>query len=138
MAVITQDQYNVVKQRYRKILIKINLLNFDFQVVGSIEGNLTTGGVTINANSDIRRSCNITIVIQNHTFKIDPGGEIWLDKYIQVYYGIINNSTNEIVWTNMGIYMINNPNHIYDSVNNTITFAGLDLMAKLSNTRRRC
>ena len=135
MAVITQDQYNVVKQRYRKILIKINLLNFDFQVVGSIEGNLTTGGVTINANSDIRRTCNITIVIQNHTFKIDPGGEIWLDKYIQVYYGIINNSTDEIVWTNMGIYMINNPNHIYDSVNNTITFAGLDLMAKLTGIR---
>ena len=49
MAVITQDQYNVVKQRYRKILIKVDLLNFDFQVVGSVEGNLTTGGVTINA-----------------------------------------------------------------------------------------
>lgn len=135
MAVITQDQYNVVKQRYRKILIKVDLLNFDFQVVGSVEGNLTTGGVTINANSDIRRSCNVTIVIKNHTLKIDAGGQIWLDKYIKIYYGIVNNSTNETIWTNMGIYMINNPNHIYDAVNNTITFEGLDLMAKLTGIR---
>ena len=54
MAVITQDQYNVVKQRYRKISLRVNLLNFDFLVVDSIEGNLITGGVAINANSDIR------------------------------------------------------------------------------------
>ena len=38
MNVITQDQYSIVKQRYRNILIKINLLNFNFQVVDSIEG----------------------------------------------------------------------------------------------------
>ena len=77
MAIISQDQYNVVKQRYRKILIKINLLNFNFQVVDSIEGNLTTGNITINANSDIRRSCNITMVVKNNTFQISAGGQIW-------------------------------------------------------------
>ena len=106
MAVITQNQYSSVKQRYRRILIKIDLLNFDFQVVGSIEGNLTTGGVTINANSDIRRTCNVSLVVKKNTFKIEAGGQIWLDKYIQIYYGIINNSTGEIIWTNMGIFMI--------------------------------
>lgn len=135
MAIISQDQYNVVKQRYRKILIKINLLNFNFQVVDSIEGNLTTGNITINANSDIRRSCNITMVVKNNTFQISAGGQIWLDKYIQIYYGIVNNINNEVVWTNMGIFLINNPNHVYDSVNNTITFQGVDLMAKLTGIR---
>lgn len=135
MAVITQDQYNVVKQRYRKISLRVNLLNFDFQVVDSIEGNLITGGVAINANSDIRRTCNITMVIKNNTFHIESGGQIWLDKYIQIYYGIINNATEETIWTNMGIFMINNPNHIYDAVNNTISFQGLDLMAKISGIR---
>lgn len=135
MAVITQDQYNVVKQRYRKISLRVNLLNFDFQVVDSIEGNLITGGVAINANSDIRRTCNITMVTKNNTFHIESGGQIWLDKYIQIYYGIINNATEETIWTNMGIFMINNPNHIYDAVNNTISFQGLDLMAKISGIR---
>lgn len=135
MAVITQDQYNVVKQRYRKISLRVNLLNFDFQVVDSIEGNLITGGVAINANSDIRRTCNITMVTKNNTFHIESGGQIWLDKYIQIYYGIINNATGETIWTNMGIFMINNPNHVYDAVNNTISFQGLDLMAKISGIR---
>lgn len=135
MAIITQEQYNIVKQRHRRVVVKIDLLNFNFQVVGSLEGNVITGGININANSDIRRSCNITIVVKNHTFKIDVGGQIWLDKYIKIYYGIINNSTQETIWTNMGIYLINNPNHIYDAVNNTISFAGIDLMAKISGLR---
>ena len=37
MNTITQDQYLVVKQRSKNILIKINLLNFNLQVVDSIE-----------------------------------------------------------------------------------------------------
>ena len=135
MSIITQDQYSIVKQRYRNILIKINLLNFNFQVVDSLEGNLISGNVVINANSDIRRTCNITMVMKNHTFKIEAGGQIWFDKYIQIYYGIIKNSTQEVIWTNLGIYIINNPSHIYDSVNNTLSFQGLDLMAKLTGMR---
>lgn len=135
MSVITQDQYSIVKQRHKNILVKVNLLNFNFQVVDSIEGNLISGNIAINANSDIRRTCNITMVMKNHTFKIEAGGQIWLDKYIQIYYGIIKNSTQEVIWTNLGIYMINNPNHVYDSVNNTLSFQGLDLMAKLTGIR---
>ena len=49
----------------------VNLLNFNFQVVDSIEGNLISGNTTINANSDIRRTCNVTMVMKNHTFKIN-------------------------------------------------------------------
>ena len=135
MSVITQDQYSIVKQKYRNILIKINLLNFNFQVVDSIEGNLISGNVVVDANSDIRRTCNITMVIKNHEFKIETGGQIWLDKYIQIFYGIKKNSTQEVIYTNMGIFLINNPNHVYDAVNNTLTFQGLDLMAKLTGIR---
>lgn len=135
MNVITQDQYSIVKQRYRNVLLKINLLNFKFEVVDSIEGNFISGTTVIDANSDIRRTCDISMVIKNHTFKIEPGGKIWLDKYIQIYYGIIKNSTRETIWTNMGIFIINNPNHVYDPINNTLTFQGLDLMAKLTGIR---
>jgi len=135
MNVITQDQYSIVKQRYRNILIKINLLNFNFQVVDSIEGNAISGNININADTDIRRTCEISIAVKKHTFKIESGGKLWLDKYIQIYYGIIKNSTQEIIWTNMGIFLINNPNHIYDPTNNTITFQGLDLMSKLTGIR---
>lgn len=135
MNTITQDQYLVVKQRSKNILIKINLLNFNLQVVDSIEGNIISGTLTINANSDIRRTCDISMVVKKNTYKIEAGGQIWLDKYIQIYYGIIKNLTEEVIWTNMGIFMINNPNHVYDPTNNVITFQGLDLMAKLTGAR---
>lgn len=133
--IISQDNYNVIKQTIRNTSIKIDILNFDFQVVDSIEGTITSGNITIDANADVRRTCDITVVIKPDTFPLDVGGQIWIDKYIQIYYGTEQNSTGNILWVNMGIYIINNPNHVYDATNNTITFSGLDLMAKLTGLR---
>ena len=43
--------------------------------------------------------------------------------------------TEEVIWNNMGIYLINNPTHTFDSTNNTITLQLVDLMAKLTGLR---
>ena len=59
-----------------------------------------------------------------------------MDKYVQVFIGIedmLNN--NEIVYSNIGLYLINNPEQVYDAVNNTITISGIDLMAKMTGMR---
>ena len=43
--------------------------------------------------------------------------------------------TGDIVYTNKGIYLINNPSQVWSAVDNTITISGLDLMAKLTGLR---
>ena len=54
-----------------------------------MKGNAISGNININADTDIRRTCEISIAVKKHTFKIESGGKLWLDKYIQIYYGII-------------------------------------------------
>ncbi|MEG1855469.1 MAG: DUF5048 domain-containing protein [Acinetobacter sp.] len=132
---ITQKDYAIAKQPFRNMFLKVNLLDFNFQTVESLEGSITGGGININAESDIRRTCDITMVVLNSTFNVEVGGKIWLDKFIKVYLGTENIYDGEIQWTNMGIYIINNPDHVFDAVTNTITFQGLDLMAKLTGVR---
>lgn len=132
---MTQEDYYVAKQRLRNLRIRINLLNFNYLTVGALEGVATSGNISIDANSDIRRTCNISMVVEDSTFGIEPGGKIWMDKYIQVYVGIDNILTGEVNWQNMGIYLINNPSRTYNATTNTLSFQAVDLMAKMTGMR---
>lgn len=137
MAVIpSQTDYDLSQLKVRNQRIKVDLLNFNFQTINSLEGKVTDGSISIDATSDIRRTCNITLVVEDSTDIIAPGGQVWLDKFIKVYVGTDNpRNGNETVWNNMGLFLINNPESVYNATTNTITFEGLDLMAKLTGRR---
>lgn len=137
MAVIpNQTDYDLSQLKVRNQRIKVDLLNFNFQTVNSLEGKVTDGSISIDATSDIRRTCNITLVVENSENILAPGGQVWLDKFIKVYVGTDNpRNGNETVWNNMGLFLINNPESVYNATTNTITFEGLDLMAKLTGRR---
>lgn len=132
---ITQNDYNIIKQRTTERYIKINLLDFNYNIVDEISGNMVSCSVRCDADSDLRRSCDVSLVVVNKTFDIQPGGRIWLDKYIQVYIGLKNIYTDEIQWYNQGIYLIDAPSWRYDATNNVLSFSGLDLMSKLTGAR---
>lgn len=186
---ITQDMKDVCFQPSRKIHIKIELLNFQFKVVDELSGiAIDIPSTTEDAESDIRRTCNVSMVVKDSTLELQPGGKIWLDKYINLYQGIENihnspeavkrysewimpsseeqgyrlgekvrhnnrgwislfddntlepgvrgwNEVEEIIWVPMGIYMINQPSYSYEPSSKTLSFEGVDLMAKLTGLR---
>lgn len=133
---ITEQQYSIVKQPYRELYCKVNLLNYQFQIVDDISGVVLSDTWTISATSDIRRTGTLVILPDNdESYRIQAGSKIFLDKYVQVYIGIKDETTDEIIYNNMGIYLINNPTHTFDSTNNSITLQLVDLMAKLTGLR---
>ena len=132
---ITQNDYNIIKQRINERYIKLNILDFQYRTVDEISGNMLSCSVQCDADSDLRRSCSVSLVVRDNSFDIQSGGKIWLDKYIQVYIGLKNIYTQEIQWYNQGIYLIDAPTWRYDATNNTLTFSGLDLMSKLTGVR---
>ena len=134
---INQQEYNVATQNGRIIHTKINILNFNFQTIGEISGVVLDGSnYNIDATSDIRRTCSITFVPINSSFDVNENSLIWLDKYVQIFSGIEDErNNNEIVYSNLGIYLLNNPEQNYDATNNTIIINGVDLMAKMTGMR---
>ena len=88
---ITEEQYSIVKQPYRDLYCKVNLLNYQFQIVDEISGVVINDSWTISANSDIRRTGTLVITPDDvDAYKIKAGSKIFLDKYVQVYIGIID------------------------------------------------
>lgn len=135
MAQITQQQYNTAKQNHRNLHIRVNLLDFTYRTLSSFEGNLISGSLASDANSNMRNTCDIELVVTDSSFNIAAQGKIWLDRLIQIYVGVDDMRTGETIWTNKGMYLINQPSYTYDAVTNTMSFEGVDLMAKLTGMR---
>lgn len=133
---LTQAEYNVTKQTSRFLYSKIVLLSKNFEQVGELIGNIIGNpSFSISSDSDIRRTCSISLIPTDSSFDIDKGNKIWFDKYIQIYMGIREVYKDEIVWTNMGVYIINDPSRVYSAEDNTLSFQASDLMALLTTMR---
>ena len=97
---ITQNDYNIIKQSIVERYIKVNILDFQYRVVDEISGNMLSCSIKCDADSDLRRSCSLSLVVTDDSFDIRSGSQIWLDKYVQVYVGLKNVYTQEIQWYN--------------------------------------
>ena len=110
----TQEQYNIVTQFYRDISIKLEVLDFDYYVIDEISGLAESASFNIDADSDIRRTCNISMILKDdysdNTLYMSEywksGNPFWFDKYLRISIGIVDVTTNEVVWNNQGIYLI--------------------------------
>lgn len=76
---IAQNDYNVIRQKIIKKYIRLDLLDFNYNIIDEISGNLTTLTVSVDANSDLRRSCSVGLAVTDSSFDLIPGGEIWLN-----------------------------------------------------------
>lgn len=132
---ITSTQFQTALQNIQSRYIKLELLNYQFQTVDSLEGICMGGSISIDANSDIRRTGSLSLVVIGSTFDVQPGGQIWLDKFIRVWVGTVSLLTGEVDYTNCGIFIIDAPSYQYNPSTNTLTLSLLDLMAKLTGVR---
>lgn len=132
---IGAEDYNVLKQQYIKKYIRLELLDFQYNIVDELSGNMTKCSINVDSNSDLRRSCDLGFVVTNSTFDIKAGSKLWLDKFCRPYVGYENMRTGEIQWYNQGIYLVNNPQWSYNASTNEISMQALDLMSKLTGLR---
>lgn len=132
---VGQDDYNIHSQQIITKYIKLEILNFQYNVVDEISGNLTAMSVNIDSESDLRRSCNLTFVVTDASFDVKAGNRIWLDKFCRPWVGYENIYTGKIQWYNQGIYLINAPSWRYNATTHELSLAGLDLASKLTGLR---
>ena len=139
MRLPTQAEYEVGLQRFQDLYAKIRLVNTKGQSLGewetSVVGNPT---FTIDSSSAIRRTCSLTLLSKGRRdfeSSVREGKDIWLNTYVQVYLGIEHMRTKEIVYVNMGKYMLDNPREVYTATENTFTIKGVDLMCQLTGLR---
>lgn len=78
--VITGNDKRLILQRQIDLRMRLDVMDRDNNVVESIEGGLVSGSSSINAESDVRRTFNFTIIpLVQGDVKIKEDGLIWVD-----------------------------------------------------------
>ena len=144
---LTNEALRVYAQPVQNKRIKLELLNFDFSVVDSIEGVCIGGSLQKVADEPLRRSGNISLAVpidRSATTFLDAvdgytisfGGKIWLDKYVKIYIGIDDmQPPYKTIWQTFGICLIDEPVRDFSAEQYQISFSVIDLMARLTGLR---
>ena len=61
---ITSSQFQTSLQNIQSRYVIIELLNYQFLTVDTIEGICTGGSISIDANSDVRRTGTINLIVK--------------------------------------------------------------------------
>ena len=131
-----KDEYFLNKlfaEHNRFIYIKIISLNRQEQPIEEIEGRATSGSISIDGNSAVRRTCNLSLLANeinitdycwalNTKFKLLIGIENTIDKE---KYG-------EIIWFPQGVFIITSFSCSINANSFTISISGKDKMCLLN------
>ena len=142
----TEYDYILLDQPTINFYLKVEVKNDDGTILDNLEGIISTGGMSIDAESDIRRTTSVTIipiingltlsngVDKDTVFDLTEKSNIWIDKTAILYCGIKDIRTEEITWYKMGTFRFQNTSIVYDATTNQMTVNCGDLMTLLDGT----
>ena len=120
---------------------KITILNWQERPIEDIQGKVSSGTLNINGNSSLRRTCNLTILIDENNSNITSvKNSLSINKKIKLDIGIKNNTSQyseyDIIWFPLGTYLISSVS--ITNTNSQITSASLQLKDKMCLLNGEC
>ena len=132
--IVKQKDIEILMQSDKELYYKLELLNENMKVIDLIEGNLISDNISISSDSDVRRTYNCEIFVENSTFNISNDSKIWYGRRIRPYIGIKHVRSNEIVWYLIGTYLFSEAGYSYDETSKTLSLTCSDMMALLNGS----
>lgn len=105
-----QEIDNFVNQ---KQYVKITLLNWNEEPIKEIQGELSSGSISKDGSSSVRRTCSLTAIVDRGEYNIeDSKMDFAINKKIYIECGIKNYSKHykdyPILWFPQGVFFISN------------------------------
>ena len=128
------------KLRIKSHYAKIVLLSFDEKPIREIQGNITSGNLSVNGSSSVRRTINLTMLADETNSNLENiDNEISINKKVRVYVGYKNPLKSyaqygDIVWFKCGMYILSSANISRSTSGWTISISGKDKMCLLDGT----
>ena len=120
---------------------KIILLSFkDEEPIKEIQGSITSGSLSVNGSSAVRRTINLTMLASPINSNLeDIDNEISINKKIKVFIGYNNplqsyKNYGDIVWFPCGLFVLSSANINRSTSGWNISISGKDKMCLLDGT----
>ena len=119
--------------------VKITILDFAENDIEEIQGRVTQGNITIDGNSNVRRTCSLTVILDERINNLTTTKNLLsINKKVRIELGFTNKSKNpkwkdfNIIWFPLGIYLIIFPNITHDINGLTVSLQLKDKMCLLN------
>lgn len=136
--IITQEDLLIVLQHSSDSRLRLNIevLDAKQKVLDTLNCGLTGGSVSINGESDVRRTANFTIQpTLKEKIKLTENSLLWLNKDIRVSIGLYNTRTKDYKYYPLGCYVYTDTSGTYNATADNLTINCADFMKKLDGTK---
>ncbi len=136
--IITQEDLLIALQHSSdpRLRLNIDVLDSNQKIIGTLTCGLTGGSMSINGDSDVRRTANFTIQpTLKETIKLTENSLLWLNKDIRISVGLYNPRTKDYKYYPLGYFVYSDTSGTYDAATNNLTINCADFMKKLDGTK---
>lgn len=127
---IDESDIKALRLKSKVAYCKVEILNSDYKTIDMLEGSILSGNYSINSESAIRRTCNITMVLNKKSVFNET---LYYNNFLKVYLGFNSIKNNNILYYCMGIYAFEKESFKYDPSTNEVSFSLSDLCSLLDN-----
>lgn len=82
-----KEDYDLLLIPNKQINCRIELLDKQLRVIDDLSGEASSCSYSIDAESSVRRTMSISLVVTDSTFDIGDEARTWFDKFLRVYVG---------------------------------------------------
>ena len=126
----------VDRMRIKQHYVKITILDWNENPIQDIQGKIVNGNISIDGNSSIRRTANLTFIAEDTDDVFDVESLISINKKIYMEIGFVNNTnlyTNyKMIYFPLGYYVIITPSITQDQNGVLISLQLKDKMCLLN------
>ena len=126
-----------LKSNHRVVYCKIDVVeetDAGFKTQRSYDGHITSGNYSINADSDIRRTCNITICLDSPDVNFSESD--LYNRCLRVSVGYYSITNQSIRYYSLGIFVFDKETFNYDVKTNELSLSMSDMIALLDADHR--
>ena len=136
--IITHEDLLIVLQHSSdpRLRLNIEVLDSSQRIIDTLNCGLAGGSMSINGESDVRRTANFTIQpTLKEKIKLTEKSLLWLNKDIRISVGLYNPRTRQYKYYPLGYYVYTDTSGTYDAANDTLNINCADFMKKLDGTK---
>ncbi|MGN0432808.1 MAG: DUF5048 domain-containing protein [Lachnospiraceae bacterium] len=134
---ITEADKNLLLQSSMDYKYRLLVLNDEGTVLDSLTGVSQIGSYSVDAQSDIRRTCSFVLLLDNcyRTASVEKKLFSWIGCHFKLQIGIFSLKEGAYHWYDCSYYLITEANTTYNATDNSLSVDLSDWYSRLNGLR---
>lgn len=132
---ITQKDIKVLTQSIIQTSIELRFVDDKSKVYEAIEGQVLSGSLTVDSESNVRRTLSLELYVDKKAFTISEDNTLFITKYVDVIYKMKYIPTDELLEYHIGQFLFTNMSIQYNATTHSLSVSCSDRMANFNGDR---